>query len=50
MHTGNRYKLKEFLYWTRRDIYAILIWALIPTSLYYFLELKWLAVPWARLH
>ncbi|MCW3466219.1 bestrophin family protein [Chitinophaga nivalis] len=46
MHTGNHYKLKEFLLWTRRDSYWIFFLAVVPTSLYYFLDWKWLAIPW----
>lgn len=46
MHAGRRYTLKEFIYWTRRDIYILVIFATIPTSLFHFLHWKWLAVPW----
>lgn len=46
MHAGRRYSLKEFLYWTRRDIYILLIWASIPTLLFQLLHWKWLALPW----
>ncbi|KAA5536563.1 multidrug transporter [Taibaiella lutea] len=46
MHAGKRYTLKQFLFWTRRDIYILIIFATIPTSLYFFLDWKWLAIPW----
>src|SRR5690349_19928931 len=46
MHAGRRYTLKEFVYWTRRDIYILSIFALIPTVLYECVGLKWLALPW----
>lgn len=46
MHAGRRYSLKEFLYWTRRDIYVLAVFALIPTTFFYFLHWKWLAIPW----
>ena len=46
MHAGSRYTLKEFLMWTRRDIYVLLILATIPTVLYQCLDWKWLAIPW----
>lgn len=46
MHAGRRYTLKEFLYWTRRDIYILVIFAAIPTVLFQFLDWKWLALPW----
>ncbi len=46
MHAGRRYLLKEFLYWTRRDIYILIIWASIPTILFLLLRWEWLAIPW----
>lgn len=46
MNTGNHYKLSEFLIWTRRDIYTLIVLALIPTVLYQVLDIKWLAIPW----
>lgn len=46
MHIGNHYKIKEFLFWTRRDIYRLLLLATIPTVLYQWAGWKWLAIPW----
>lgn len=46
MHAGRRYSLKEFLYWTRRDIYVLVVFAAIPTILFQLLQWKWLALPW----
>lgn len=46
MHTGNHYSLKEFIIWTRRDIYALFFMALVPTALYQFYNWHWLALPW----
>jgi putative membrane protein len=46
MHTGKSYKLPEFLIWTRRNIYWLLVLGVIPTLLYQVFELKWLAIPW----
>lgn len=46
MHTGNHYTLKEFILWTRRDIYVLFILGCIPTLLYQLLDWHWLAVPW----
>ncbi len=46
MHTGRHYKLTEFLLWTRRDIYVLLLLATVPTILYQIFELKWIAIPW----
>jgi ion channel-forming bestrophin family protein len=46
MHAGRRYSLKEFLYWTRRDIYVLVTFAAIPTILFKLLHWTWLALPW----
>lgn len=44
MHTGN-YTLKEVLYWTRREIYVLLLLGIVPTGLYQFWGIK-LTIPW----
>jgi ion channel-forming bestrophin family protein len=46
MHAGRRYTLKEFVYWTRRDIYILTAFAIVPTVLYKCVGLTWLALPW----
>jgi ion channel-forming bestrophin family protein len=46
MHAGQRYSLKEFVLWTRRDIYVLTFMALVPTVLFQWLGWKWLAIPW----
>jgi ion channel-forming bestrophin family protein len=46
MHTGKSYRLFEFLVWTRRDIYRLLILGTIPVVLYQVAGLKWLSIPW----
>ncbi len=46
MHTGTHYRLKEFLVWTRRDIYIGIVIAAVPTILYQLFGFKWLAIPW----
>ncbi|GAB3514015.1 bestrophin family protein [Emticicia fontis] len=46
MNVGRMYPLKEFLYWTRREIYLIAILTIIPTILYAYFDLKWIAIPW----
>lgn len=46
MHAGKQFSLKEVLFWTRRDIFSLLIIATIPTCCYVLLDWKWLAVPW----
>lgn len=45
MHTGTHYSLAEFLRWTRRDIYRLLLLATLPT-LAYVAGLAWVAIPW----
>ncbi|ASZ11045.1 hypothetical protein KTO58_20020 [Chitinophaga pendula] len=46
MHAGRRFTLKEFLIWTRRDIYRLSVLALVTTSLFTIFNWKWIAVPW----
>jgi len=46
MHAGDSYKLKEFLLWTRKTIYWLLLVGVLPTVLYQLLGFKWLAIPW----
>lgn len=46
MHIGNHYKISEFLFWTRRDIYKLSLLAVIPTVLFQCLNWTWVAIPW----
>ena len=46
MHVGRSYKLSEFLFWTRRNIYILLIIGLVPVVLYQVAGLTWIAIPW----
>ncbi|MFD2036685.1 bestrophin family protein [Belliella marina] len=46
MHTGTHYKISEFLLWTRRDIYVLILLSAIPTILFQVFDLKWIAIPW----
>ena len=46
MHSGKRYTLKEFLIWTRRDIYKLFLIAVIPTLVYKCFDIKFIAIPW----
>lgn len=46
MHTGSHYRLRDFLRWTRREIYVLAILATIPTVLFQVFGLKWVATPW----
>lgn len=46
MHTGRSYRLWEFLVWTRRNIYILLVLGIVPVVLYQVAGLKWLCIPW----
>lgn len=46
MHSGRKYTLKEFLYWTRRDVYLLAVLAIIPTVLFRCFDMKFIAIPW----
>ena len=45
MHTGKHYKLREVLYWTRREIFGLLVLGTVPTVLYEVWDIK-LTIPW----
>lgn len=45
MHGGKSYKVGEFLFWTRRNIFWLLILGITPTVLYQLCGLTWLAIP-----
>lgn len=49
MHAGKRFTFKQVVYWTRRDIYFFISYSTLVTSLYFFLDLKWLALPWVAI-
>jgi putative membrane protein len=46
MHAGKSYKVTEFLFWTRRSIYALIIMGIVPVVLYEYAGLKWINIPW----
>lgn len=46
MHSGRNYRFWEFVLWTRRDIYWLVLLATTPTFLYKFVGWHWLAIPW----
>jgi len=46
MHTGKSYKLLEFLHWTRRDIYVLIVLGVVPVVAYQIGNMKWLGIPW----
>ncbi len=46
MHTGRSYRLFEFLDWTRRDIYVLIVLGVVPAVAYQTGNMKWLGIPW----
>lgn len=46
MNISSHYQLTHFIPWTRGKIYKMLILSIVPTLLFYFLDWKWLAIPW----
>lgn len=46
MHAGSRYTIKEFLIWTSRDIYVLILLATIPTAAFQLFGITWIAIPW----
>ncbi|WP_291146738.1 bestrophin family protein [Flavobacterium sp. UBA7680] len=46
MYIGKSYKLSEFIIWTRKSIYVLLILGIVPTVLYEVFDLKWLGISW----
>jgi putative membrane protein len=46
MHTGRSYRLWEFLNWTRRELYILIVLAVVPVLAYQIGNLKWLGIPW----
>jgi len=45
MHAGKSYKLGEFLFWTRRNIFLLVIVGIVPVTLYQLFDFTWLAIP-----
>jgi putative membrane protein len=46
MHTGKSYTLPEFLFWTRRTIYVLVVLAIVPVALYQLAGVQWIVIPW----
>ena len=46
MHTGKSYKLSEFLFWTRRNLFLPFVVGVFSTAFYQLLDFKWLVIPW----
>lgn len=46
MHAGQKYSFQEVLFWTRRDLFRLLLISSIPVIAYQVLGWKWIALPW----
>lgn len=46
MHAGKRFTFLEFAVWTRRDVYKLLVLAVVPTVLFAVLDWKFLSISW----
>lgn len=47
MKIAKSYTLAEFLDWTRRKTYVLLVLAAVPATLYQVVGLTWIAAPWS---
>ncbi len=47
MHIGKSYRLIEFLIWTRRNIYWLLVVGVIPVIFYEVFGMGWIAIPFS---
>ena len=45
MHAGKHYTFREVLYWTRREIYVLVVLGAIPTTLHEVWDIR-LTLPW----
>ena len=46
MYIGKSYKFSEFIFWTRKSIYILFLFSIIPVFLYEVLGIKWIAISW----
>lgn len=46
MHAGKNYSFVEVMFWTRRDLFTLLLLSSVPTFCYVVLDWKWLGMPW----
>lgn len=47
MHAGKSYTISEFLVWTRKSIFWLLLAGTVPTILYQVFDVRWISVPWS---
>ncbi|WP_454830904.1 bestrophin family protein [Pseudoxanthomonas wuyuanensis] len=46
MLAGRSYKFTEFVFWTRRWLYALIAFNVVLVMLYQVADIKWLTIPW----
>lgn len=46
MYAAKSYRIVDFIVWTRRPLYAVLLLNTVLVVLYHVLEMKWILVPW----
>ena len=46
MHVGRSYSLREFIIWTRRRTYKLLLLGTVPVIVYEVIGWKWVSIPW----
>lgn len=46
MHAGKQFSFKEVIFWTRKDLYRLILISSIPTYCYTVLGWSWLSIPW----
>lgn len=46
MNVSTHYKLHHFIPWTSQKIFKMVLLSIVPTVLFYYFDLKWLAIPW----
>ncbi|WP_430406988.1 bestrophin family protein [Fluviicola sp.] len=46
MHSGKSYHIGEFIIWTRRNIFLLLLIGAVPVVLFDVFNIYWIAIPW----
>lgn len=46
MYAGRSYRFTEFILWTRRSLYVLILFNVCVVVLYQVADLRWMAIPW----
>ena len=46
MHSGKSYHIGEFIIWTRRNVFLLLLIGVVPIVLFDVFKIYWIAIPW----